>query len=271
VKINVLIGRMKNIFLLFIGLFYTVNSFADCRGEGLYIFPSGKTIKQNSVFVLDGYARSQDVILGLNKKYPIYLESGEQKVKLFVKETFVGQFELTQAILTLEKPLEAGLEYTLVIDNLPKTESLDRYNPKTNIYELIKFTVESGVDIEKPVITSSPKLIDKSYAQYGCGPAMSVNFSFPVKDNSEIIIKTVVKNIKSGIETTYCIVHQNKQIEVGHGMCSGAFIYGEGNEYEVAFSFMDASGNITAWQGDRIKFTKPSAEHLDEWKKKKKK
>ena len=261
--------RMRQFLTLLIGLFWTVSVYADCKGEGLYIFPSGKTIKQNFIFVLDGYARSQAIILELNKKYSIYLKSGDQKVNLLVKETFVGQFELTQAILTLEKALEAGLEYTLVIDNLPKTESLDRYNPKTKIYELIKFTVESGVDLEKPIITSIPKLVDKSYAQYGCGPAMSVNFSFPVKDNSEVIIKTVVKNVKSGIETTYCIVPQNKQIEVGHGMCSGAFIYDNSNEYEVSFSFMDASGNLTSWEGEGIKFTKPSVEQFDDWKKEK--
>lgn len=38
-------------------------------------------------------------------------------------------------------------------------------------------------------------------------------------------------------------------------MCSGAFKFADGNEFEVAFSFMDASGNLTA-SGERIKFTR---------------
>ena len=50
-------------------------------------------------------------------------------------------------------------------------------------------------------------------------------------------------------------------------MCSGAFDFEENsNNYEVEFSFMDASGNLTSWTGERIKFTKPTKEtnHNDE-------
>ena len=98
---------------------------------------------------------------------------------------------------------------------------------------------------------------------------MSVNFDFPIKDSSEVIIKTTVKNIKSGIKTTYYIAPQNNQIGVGHGMCSGAFTYDDNPDYEVEFTFMDASGNTTTWTGERIQFTKPTDEHWDDWKKKK--
>ncbi len=260
---------MRQLLIIIIGLFWTVSAYADCRGEGLYVFPSGQTIKQNAILVLDGYAHSQKVILGLNKEYHIYLKSGDKKVNLYVKEIRVGLFQLTQAVLTLESQLEAGLEYELLIDSLPKTESLTRYNELTNKHEPIKYTVVSGIDTDKPVLTSRPKEIDKSYVRFGCGPAMSVNFVFPIKDSSEVIIKTTVKNLTSRIETTYYIVPRNNQIEVGHGMCSGAFTYDDNNNYEVEFSFMDASGNTTTWTGDRIKFTKPKDEHRDDWKKKK--
>jgi hypothetical protein len=90
---------------------------------------------------------------------------------------------------------------------------------------------------------------------------MSVDFDFPIRDSSEVAIQTTVKNIKSGVETTYYIMPQNNQILVGHGMCSGAFTFDESNDYEVEFSFMDSSGNITSWVGDRIKFTKPIAKN----------
>ena len=260
---------MRQLLLILIGFFWIVPAYADCSGEGLYVFPSGQTIKQNSIFVLEGYARSQNIILELNNKYPIYLKSGDKRVNLFVKEIRVGQFQLTQAILILERQLDAGFEYELFIDSLPKTESLTRYNDKTMEYESIKFTVVSGIDSDKPVLTSTPKEIDKSYALFGCGPAMSVNFDFPVKDSSEVLIKTTVKNINSGFETTYYIKSRNTQISVGHRMCSGAFTYDESNNYEIEFSFMDASGNTTTWIGERIKFTKPTDEHWDDWKKKK--
>jgi len=266
---NVTSNFMRQLLTLIIGLFWTVSSYADCSGNGLYVFPSGQTIRQNSIIILDAYAHSQSIIGELNKRHHIYLKSGDKKVRLIVKETCIGQFDLTQAIMTLEKQLEPGLEYELFIDSLPKSESLIRYNDKTKEYEPIKYTVVAGIDTDKPVLTSTPNEIDKSYALFGCGPAMSVNFNFSVKDSSEVIIKTTVKCIKSGVETTYYIQAENKQISVGHGMCSGAFTYDESNDYEIEFSFMDASGNLTTWTGKRIKFTKPTDELWDAWKKKK--
>ncbi len=62
---------MKQLLTIIIGLFWSATVYADCAGTGLWIFPSGQTIKQNSIFVLDGYAESQNVILGLNKKHNI--------------------------------------------------------------------------------------------------------------------------------------------------------------------------------------------------------
>jgi hypothetical protein len=64
--------------------------------------------------------------------------------------------------------------------------------------------------------------------------------------------------VKTGKETSYYIVPDSDKIYVGHGMCSGAFVFDEGNNYELEFTFMDASGNFTSWTGERIKFTKPS-------------
>lgn len=249
---------IKQILILLITCFWAGTVYSDCGGTGLYVFPSGKAIKQNTIFILEGYAESQHIILGLNKKHHIYLKSGNNKVRLIVTEIYKGQFYLTQALLKPETELVAGLEYTMHIDSLPEYESFNHYNDKTKSYEPIKYNVVAGIDNVKPLFTSVPKEIDKLYLHYGCGPAMSVDFDFPVKDSSEVTIKTTVKNLKSGVETTYFIAPQNNQIVVGHGMCSGAFTFDESNDYEVEFSFMDASGNLTSWVGDRIKFTKPT-------------
>jgi hypothetical protein len=87
-------------------------------------------------------------------------------------------------------------------------------------------------------------------------------FSNPATDNSEIIIKTTVKNLKTRKETTYYIEPNQEVINVGHGMCSGAFAYVEDDEhYEIEFAYMDSSGNLTPWTGERIKFTKPTPEN----------
>jgi hypothetical protein len=248
---------MRHLLTILIGLLCTASAYAECMGEGLWVFPSGQTIKQNSIFVLDGYAASQNIILGLNKKHNIYLKSGNKKIKLIVTEICFGQYDLTQAILKPETELESGLEYTMHIDSLPEYEKFNKYNSITREYEPITYKVVSEKDLEKPQLSAKPKELKKTLVRYGCGPEIHVVFSNPAKDNSDIIIKTTVKNIKTGKETTYYIEPDGDKIKVGHDMCSGAFDFDDSNNYEVEFSFMDASGNITSWTGERIKFTKP--------------
>jgi hypothetical protein len=253
---------MKTLLTLILGLFCTISVFADCAGAGLWMFPNNKTINQNSIFVLTGYAESQHVIVALNTKHPVYLKSGRQKIKLQVSEICIGQFYLTQAILKPETPLEAGLEYILCIDNLPEYEHIDQYNSKTESYEPISYTVSNIVDTNKPELLTQAKELKKTIHYYGCGPAKYVVFSNPAKDSSEIIIKTTVKNLKTRKETTYYIEPDQEVINVGYGMCSGAFTYVVDDEhYEIEFAYMDSSGNLTPWAGERIKFTKPTPEN----------
>ena len=249
---------MKQLLTFIIGLFCTANVYADCAGNGLWVFPRGNNIKQNTIFVIDGFAESQKIILQLNKKHNIYLKNGQKKIKLLTTETYVGQFFITQAVLKPETELEVGLEYTMHIDNLPEFENFNKYNNKAHEYEPITYKVVAEKDFEKPQISSKPKELQKQLAHFGCGPSIHVVFSNPAKDKSDIIIKTTVKNLKTKKETTYYIEPDGEKIKIGHGMCSGAFNFEDGNNYEVEFSFMDASGNLTGWTGDRIKFTKPT-------------
>jgi hypothetical protein len=251
---------MKQLLTILAALFLTASVYADCKSNLLRVFPTGKTIRQNSIFVLEGYAKSQKVIVELNSKYNIYLKSGQKKVKLLVTEICVGQFYLTQAVLRPETALEAGLEYTMYIDSLPKYEDLSIYNYKTNKHEPVTYKVIAGNDIDKPQLSARPIEIGKKLEHFGCGPAKSVIFSNPAKDNSEIIVKTTVKNLQTGKETTYYIKTDGDKINVGHGMCSGAFTYDDNDYYDIEFSFMDASGNLNAWTGERIEFTRPVKE-----------
>ncbi len=123
---------MRQLLTVILGLTWSATVYADCAGAGLWIFPSGHTVKENPIFVLEGYAESQHVILGLNKKHSIYLKSGMRRVKLFVTEICVGQFHVTQAVLKPEAELEAGRQYTMFIENLPVYERFQRYNNATN-------------------------------------------------------------------------------------------------------------------------------------------
>lgn len=239
---------MKQILIFLISFLYTVSTYAECSNDGLWIFPNGKTIKQNTIFIVDGYADSQEIVLGLNQKYNVYLKSGEKKIKLLVTEICFGQFYMTQAILKPETELEPDLEYVVYIDH-------DILRKDNN--ELASYKVVAEKDTQKPKLSSKPKELQKTLVQYGCGPSIHVVFSNPAEDESEIIVRTTVKNLKTGKETTYYIQPDGDKIKIGHGMCSGAFSFDENEHYEVEFSFVDTSGNLTHWVGSRIKFTKP--------------
>lgn len=60
------------------------------------------------MIVLTGYARSQNIVISLNEEYLIYLESEGHRVKLNVRSTYKGLFELTQAIIEPDDQLIAG-------------------------------------------------------------------------------------------------------------------------------------------------------------------
>jgi hypothetical protein len=251
-------GLMKQLLSIILVLWATIQVTAKCLWAGITVFPSGNTIKQNSIFVIEGYAESQKVILGLNTIYPIYLKSGNAKIKLLVTNTYVGQLHLVQAILKPDAQLEAGVEYTMYIDSLPDFEYIKKYNYHLEKDQVAKYKVLVENDTDKPVLIEKPRKQKKEYILYGCGPAINAIFSYPVKDSSQVMVKTTVKNLKTGIETTYFIKPDEEDgIHVGHGMCGGAFTFKNGRRYEVEFSFMDASGNTTAWKGKRIKFTRP--------------
>jgi hypothetical protein len=253
-------NNMKLLSLLLTLLISTVNALADCTGTGIYFWPSSQTIKQNSRIVIEGYAGSQHVIHGLNKKYPIYLKSGDIKVKLTVKEITVGEVGITQAILIPEDKLVAGMDYRLFIDNLPEYEApLQKWNKTTKSYEAIEWKVAEGTDTEKPEWINKPAVKEKTYKLFGCGPEEYVDFSFKVKDASEFLIKTTVTNTKTNKSTTYYLSPDIESFSIGHGMCSGAFNFREGDEFEATLDLIDASGNITTWSDAKVKFTKPSA------------
>ena len=183
---------------------------------------------------------------------------------------------MTQALLKPESELELGLEYTMVIDNLPEYDSLIRYNRMKQEFEPVSYKVFDAIDTINPKLSEEPKEIEKMLIHFGCGPSKYVVFSNPAEDMSEIIIKTTVKNLKTGKKTIYYVEPYDGKIRVGHGMCSGAFVFNDekikvghgilpedmhnNDNYEVEFSFMDSSGNITSMETPPIEFTRPTKE-----------
>lgn len=255
---------MKNtvqpLFVTLLLLFYAQASFAKCLGNALDVWPGpGTTVRQNAVFVLNGTGTSMSVIYGLNTKYPIYLKAGKQKIKLQMKETLTGDFKVAQAILIPATNLQAGLEYELIIDNLPDNERVTMYDRTTGKELKTRWKVIEGLDKTAPLFTQQPQYTSKAKQALGCGPAVRVNFSFTTADTvSNVLVQATVKDMVTGRMLTYYIAPLGNTITIGHGMCAGAFDFVDSRAYEVSFALMDASGNITPEPSKAIAFTAPT-------------
>lgn len=245
--------------ILFLSL--TGNMFSKCRNGGLSFWPSGNTLHTNSIIMIEGFSGSQEIIQSLNTKYPVYLFCGEKRVKLKVKELCVGQMSLTQALLTPEEPLSPGLEYQLGIDSLSteadKPSELLRWNADTTQMIPVKWKVVMETDTVKPLWLKPPRVIKKELVYFGCGPQEEVIFSCELKDASEVLVKTVVHNLRTDVQTTYYLEPRRNKLKVGHEMCSGAFRFIKHQNYEVTFTLTDSSGNTNSWKEKPISFSPP--------------
>jgi hypothetical protein len=233
-------------------LITTTDIHADCSSSGIRVFPRTEIISTNPIFIVEGYAFSQSVINQLNQRNSIYLTSGNDRVSLKVIKTIRGQFSLTQALLKPTTELISGRHYKLNID------SLDEYEQEDFLRDNIGWTVSNEADNTKPIWQVAPSYKSKGMIFYGCGPAVLVNFCACISDNTPVVVYTKVKNIKTNSIADYYINPDSSYLELGHGMCSGAFDFEDGQEYEVTFLLMDASGNTSETETHPIKFISPT-------------
>lgn len=255
---------MRYIALVILTFFISTIASAKCADRGIYCPSKSSILNKNGLIILDFYASSQSLISNLNKKYPIYLESSNEKVPLNVIETLTGEMRLTQIVLKPVTELKTDEVYTLQIDNLPKYERKpERYNSSSNEWESLTFKISNTVDNDIPTVSNTPIEQKKTLVFYGCGPASWVYFSITGQDKSELFVRTIVKNKETGKVTTYILTIENGIAKVGHGMCSGAFQFDNGDNFEVAFQLFDQSGNKSN-HSSQIAFTKPKKETNDE-------
>ena len=236
------------------------NISAKCGSTGISVWPLSQTLNQNSCIILTGYSYSQNVITKLNKKHPIYLLAGRDTVKLILKEILVGGHSLTQAILIPERSLINGQTYELKIDSLDfKEHDLTKWNSKTSKREPIRWIIKSDIKAIIPYWLKKPSVSKKTLHYYGCGPSTFVYFNCKISDTLNCLIRTTLTNLDTKTSITYYIEPTNSNIiQVGSGMCSGAFTFENGYNYEISFDLLDALLNETKWTGEKIKFTKPT-------------
>lgn len=246
---------MKKVYVFLILVHSFQFTFANdlmCASSGLTFLPKKKEISLHTMFIIEGYAMSQKTIESF-KNRNVYLENKKgETVDLVLLNINKGQMSLTQAIFKPQKELNANTTYFLKVSKLSKTEKFDFYNwnSTTKKREPIYWKTTNEKNSDSLTIDLEIEFKKTDVEQYGCGP--SANAIFKVKNNTknETWYHTEVVHLETNQKTTYIIKEWNNHLNVGHGMCSGAFIFNQKGKYKVRFTPMTTDGKMnqkTKW------------------------
>jgi hypothetical protein len=251
---------MQQVFLFLFALCLSTTVSGRCGSSDIRVWPESPILSINPVFVITFHESSQEAVHRLNNGYPVYLKSGTQKIPLVITDTLKGAFKVTQVVARPAVILTTGTVYELVIDHLPAKWKTGRWNNDQRQWEPNRWKTGSDADHNAPEWVAEPVYQGKHYQLFGCGPERLVHFTFKSSDESQVMVKAVVKNLKTGSTTAYYLHPNDEQVSVGHGMCSGGFYFNEGTNYEVTFALMDASGNQSKDYSKPVRFTGPEVE-----------
>ncbi len=255
---------MKKILLVFVLIIGIKSVFAECSSDGMYFFPATKEISLNSMFIIEGYAYSQETVESFRNR-KVYLEDKEgQLIELILQTILKGEMELTQAIFKPEKELKRNTIYFLKYANQTEHESLEmqRYNIEKDEMEKVYWQTTDKKSMAELNTDLSIEFEKTEVQFFGCGPEANAVFGVKNKPNAEIWYKTEVIEIEINKKNIYYLWEWDGKLWVGHGMCSGAFIFQDKGRYKVRFTPMNTDGKslaTTGWTVFESPFTKDNA------------
>jgi hypothetical protein len=244
---------MKKIILIFLLTFGIKSTYADCSSSGMSFFPSTKEISLNSKFIIQGYSFSQKTINSF-KTRTIYLESENgELIELELQELLKGQMQLTQAFFCPISELKPNTTYFLKYSDQTENEEreMTQYNREKKEREKVYWKTTEKKALENLNSNLKVEFENTEVMHYGCGPSANAIFNVKNKSGSEIWYKTELVEINTNKKTVYYIKEWNETLNVGHGMCSGAFTFNRKGKYKVRFTPMNTDGKslkTTDWK-----------------------
>lgn len=240
----------------------------ECSMSGIQFFPEQKEISLHPMIIIEGYAYSQQHIETL-KDREVYLESAAgEKIVLELQKVLKGQMQLTQAIFKPVRSLSPNSRYYLKLSAATNDRELaefsDRYNPEKKEREPVYWetsTLQHSAPLNKNLTIN---FTGTNVEFYGCGPAATAVFNVSEKGDAPVWYKTEVVELSTGRNTTYYIKEWQDRLNVGHGMCSGAFTFRKEGSYKVRFTPMNLDGQelkTTSW----ITFESPFLNAENPW------
>ncbi len=243
---------MKKAILVLLFTFGIKTAFAKCAMSGMTFLPEQKEISLNSMFIIQGYSVSQKTVNSfINRKIFLESENGEL-VELLLIEILKGKKELTQAIFKTSGELKSYTTYFLKYSNQTETETqeMTKWNSDKKERERVYWKTTDKKSAE-PLNPELKAVFDKTeVVPFGCGPSSNAIFDVKNQSNSEVWYKTEVIDLATNEKTIYYLREWDGKLQVGHGMCSGAFTFSEKGKYNVRFTPMNTDGkslNTTEW------------------------
>lgn len=168
--------------------------------------------------------------------------AGPQKIAASVVHTFDG---MSQRLVLVKpvSPLPPGVWELLL--QLPKESPPSRrFGP---------WKVKKELDSSAPSFERTPSLGGTDWQEFGCGPGSTIDVK-GVSANEPVFIEAAVT--VEGKTTTAVLKSANDVVELGHGMCSGAFKLNPGTKGVIVVTPIDLGGNRGA-ASSAMAFTAP--------------
>ncbi len=244
---------MKKVIFLLLLISGIQSAIAECSMSGMYFFPETKEIGLNSLFIIQGYSFSQKTINSF-KGRTIYFESENgELIELNLQEILKGKMQLTQAIFCPLTELKPNTTYYLKYSDQTENENREmfQYNREKKKREKVYWKTTDNKSITALNSNLTLEFENTEVIHYGCGPSANAIFEIKNKSESEIWFKTEVVELKTNKSTTFYIKEWNDKLNVGHGMCAGAFTFNNKGKYKVRFTPMNTDGKslkTTDWK-----------------------
>ncbi|MEO8772444.1 MAG: hypothetical protein ABI402_20260 [Ferruginibacter sp.] len=249
---------MKLIIILSFLFFNLLLVKADCGGTPNYCWPDGKTLNKNPVIILS--LGDTDLAISLNTKYVMYLKSKQRIIQIDIIQICTGGLNMIQLVLKPKTELVSGETYGLFYRNSKKLfKQITKWDSKSQDIVYIEWKVNNVTDSDLPIWKKEPSIVSKFHQENGCGPDDWLYFDLSFVENSDVVLKAIIKNILTGTAIICYITQREGKFQLGHNMCFGDCNFGEEKEYEVVFYLFDESGNLSK-ASKAIKFTKPEME-----------
>ncbi len=256
------------------------NKPAGCIQSGIAIWPYNDTIYPGSYILMQCIGTHQQIIESLNANYHVYLRQGSDTMPLSIIDINNGQSNITSVLLKPARPLKAGTEYALQIDNdslrqqfIPEEgfrvqdfawHRSGEYTQPAYVHEKKWYVSAALPDTIAPVWQQKPAEINRqSGVEQGTSKTINfgmrrITFGHKLLNAGDYILKVRLTNTAEQTEAILYVTPTDSTFIIGRANpCIGNYKFEKHTTYKAAFNVLDKFGKEYKWKGREVSFTSP--------------